>query len=111
MFYFKERKQRQLATLHEYNSRLKSVVSELLARADEIDQQSKYTGVPDAGWSQLLREACTDLVKLGDQLPVIDRFLSQEEVGAARKVILECCRKADGVSRQLEKIRRTNSAS
>ena len=93
--------------MREYNERLKNVVSELLARADESDQQSKYAGVQSEQWSQQLRNACTALVKLGDELPTIDRFLAEENVKAARETILDCCKTAAGIAVRLDSIRLT----
>lgn len=105
MTFFPHQKRRQLVSLREYQERLRAVINELLARADEADQQSKYMGVPNQAWSQELRTACTSLVKLGDDLPEIDRLLGEENVDESREIILESCRKAHKIAQQLQELR------
>jgi hypothetical protein len=103
--YFPRRTQRQLSALREYQERLRVIVNDLLARADEADQQSKYSGVPNEAWAQDLRVACSALVKLGDQLPQIEQLLEERNVAESRQVILEACRKAHNIGQQLRRLR------
>jgi hypothetical protein len=103
--YFPRRKQRQLATLREYQDRLRVIVNDLLAKADEADQQSKYSGIPNEAWAQDLRVACSALVKLGDQLPEIEQLLEERNVAESRQVILEACRKAHDIGQKLKHLR------
>jgi hypothetical protein len=98
---------RQLETLHEYHERLRSVISDLLALVDEVDQQSKFSGVPSDEWSTQLKAACNDLVKLGNSLPEIERLLHDNKVNESREVILQSCRKATDIAKQLHRIRRS----
>jgi len=109
--YFPQRKRRQLANLREYQERLRVVVNDLLTKADEVDQQSKYSGVPNKAWVQELRVACTALVKLGDQLPEIDRLLAEENVGDSQQIILESCRKAHEIGQQLRQLRQNEQST
>jgi AcrR family transcriptional regulator len=104
-FYFRDRKKRQLEMVHEYQERLRTIIMELLAKADEVDQQSKYLGVPSTEWAEELRRACSDLVKLGDRLPEIERLIEEENIRGAREAVLESCRKAVQISRQLDHVR------
>jgi hypothetical protein len=97
---------RQLETLRQYHDRLRSVISDLLALVDEVDQQSKFSGVPNEEWSAALKAACNDLVKLGDDLPEIERLLNENHVNESREVILQSCRKATDIAKQLHRIRR-----
>ncbi|HEY9775646.1 MAG TPA: hypothetical protein V6C81_17920 [Planktothrix sp.] len=104
-FYFRDRRRRRLEQIEEYHERLRSVISELLAKADEVDQQGKYLGVPSAEWTHILRAACSELVKLGDDLPKIEKMLEEQDLNGARDTVLESCRKASKISRQLDSIR------
>jgi len=105
-FYFRDRRRRQLKMVQEYHERLRTIIMELLSQADELDQQSKYLGIPSESWAQELRSACSELVKLGDDLPHIERMLDENDLKRARDLVFDSCQKATQISRQLESIRR-----
>jgi hypothetical protein len=96
----------QLEELRRYHERLRSVVSDLLSQADEIDQHSRYAGTADSLWAKQLRDACNELVRLGDELPRIEQLLQEKKVKEGRDVILASCRKAEELAKRLRSIRR-----
>ena len=109
--YIQQRKRLESEQLAAYHRRLKSVVSGLLTRADEIDQEHKYAGdsqVP--GWSLHLGETCKDLVVLSDALGTIEVHIRRREVREGRAMLLRSCRIAVKLSRQLGEIQRSARA-
>jgi len=104
--YLEHKKRRELAALLEYHHRLRSVLSDLLDKANELDQASKFmTGQPSIEWSSLLESSCSKLVKLGESLKRIEESLVEGEVGATREYIIDSCSSANEVKRQLETLR------
>lgn len=101
--YLEQRRLRQLSQMHSYNRRLKLIVSELLAKANDIDQESKYISqTPDHNWSQRLLASCSDLVVLGNSLHLIEHKLGEGNVKESRESILSSCRIAVRVSTELD---------
>jgi len=104
--YLQVKRQRDLALLTEYRARLGPVLSELLANANDVDQQSKFIGVPDSDWSNRLARICRTLIELSDSLKVIDGLLMAKDVKQAREVLLNSAREAAAAAQQLERMRR-----
>lgn len=103
--YLQERRKRHLIELALYHRRLAAVVNGLLSRADEIDQEQRYSAVLQAPeLSRRLGKACSDLVVLGDSLPAIDSQIKSGEVRMARQLLLSSCRVAVKLSRELTAI-------
>lgn len=93
--------------------RLQNLLTELMSKADELDQQSKYVnGGLHPELSQKLAKACEDLVLLGDAVKVIETRISQRELDLARKDLLISLGAADKISSEIQEIRssiQTNS--
>jgi hypothetical protein len=102
--FFRQNKDEQLSLLRDHYDRLRTIIGELLAMADDRDQQQKYTGAKPAEWSQSMREACSALVKLGDELPKIEKLLEEKKIGPGRNAILNCCRRAHEIWQRLRQI-------
>jgi hypothetical protein len=100
--YLKARRERDLLAIRHYHSRLSLVISELLSRANEIDQQSKYLPAEtEAEWSALYEKLGRALVLMGDTLIIIKEHVAQKNVKGGREVTLLLCREATWVSRRL----------
>lgn len=101
-----EKQHDELQQLRNYHERLRIVLSELLAKANEVDQQTKFIGVPDRKFSDDLKAACTRLTAIYDALPVIEKLLEARDVRSSRKMLLESTRVATHVSGVLDSMQR-----
>lgn len=100
--YLKARRERDLIALRGYHGRLSLVVSELLSRANELDQQSKYLPAEtEAEWNRVYEKLGRALVLMGDTLTIIRERLDEKNVKSGREVTLLLCREATWVSRRL----------
>lgn len=100
--YLKARRERDLLAIRHYHSRLSLVISELLSRANEIDQQSKYLSAEtESEWSALYEKLGRALVLMGDTLVIIKEHADEKNVKAGREMTLLLCREATWVSRLL----------
>jgi hypothetical protein len=97
-----DRKRYQLDQLREYHARLKIVLSELLAKANEVDQQAKYLGESAHRHTEELKNACDRLLALTDALPVIEKTLDEKNLTASRQMLHESTNIAHHVSTQLD---------
>src|ERR1700733_5124253 len=70
---------KEIAAMHVYRKRLETVMSELLARANELDQAAKYLPSDKAARvSDNVGKVCEELVRLGETLPLLDELLQSE---------------------------------
>ncbi len=100
--YLKARRERDLLAIRHYHNRLSLVISELLSRANEIDQQAKYLPAEtEAEWSSIYEKLGRALVLMGDTLVIIKVHVDQKNVKGGREVTLLLCREATWVSRRL----------
>ena len=93
-FPFQPNSPEQLTQLRDQYHRLRTVVGELLALANDRDERHRYAGGDGAAWNEQMRQTCLALVKLGDELPKIEKLLEQKKVAESRDAILNACRKA-----------------
>ncbi len=84
----KQCREDELALLESFYKRLKNATNELLVKANELDQQSKYYQLPSE-WSSSLAKNCNRLVTLGEQLNVIERYLEKGHVKTARERLVQ----------------------
>lgn len=95
-----------LERMEENFGRLQSAVTELLARADEADQESKYLrkGLhPEL--SRRLSKACSELVVLGDKVKLIENRLAKKDTAHAGHEIIKTLDKANRLSSEIREIR------
>lgn len=101
----KERREDDLKKLNEYHARLKTVTVALLRYADEIDRESKFLSPEPQGWSNSLARACKRAITLADQTQMIGRYLDRKNIRVARHEILQSCKFARDLERDLYNIR------
>jgi len=100
--YLKARRERDLLALRQYHARLSVVVGELLSRANELDQQSKYLPAEtEKEWSRVYEKLGSALILMGDTLVLIKDHVEQKNVKGGREITLLLCREATWVSRRL----------
>jgi hypothetical protein len=97
----KLRKQIELETLQDFHVRLKNVTNDLLARANEMDQESKLLPDQPKEWSRTLGSTCSQLVILADQTKLIERYLNNREPRSVRQLLLGACTLAGKTGQQL----------
>ena len=106
----RNRRKSAIADLRAYRNRAHIVVSELMARANELDQHRHYVVLPaDSQVSHKLAAVCQDLVVLSESLPMIDNLLKEGNIKHGRRDMLitlnaatQLNRHLDGVSQQLK---------
>lgn len=100
-------KKKEFQALQKHQVRLRGILNDLLALADETDQQSKYIGgTLDPAWSAQLRSVCNELVQLGHELEELDRLVDNKRIDEGRVAVLDFCRKADEIAKALKSIRK-----
>ncbi len=95
----------QIGKMELSTKRLQSAISELMARANELDQESKFLGEafrPEL--SSRLAKACEDLVLLGDALNLIEARISRQELDSARDDLLISLGAANKISAEIKQI-------
>lgn len=105
LVYVQERRMRQLEDLRAYSARLRTVVAEMLAKANDLDQARAYL-TQDLNRDLTLRigGACEELVSLGESLPLVDQLLERKNLRAGREHLLLSCRMAEKISKELSAI-------
>ena len=106
---FGRRRKVIVAELHNRRLRLHAVISELMAKANELDQHRQYVVLPASDQSgHRLAAVCQDLVVLNESLPMIEHLLKEGNIKHGRRDILIAINSAvhlnrhlDGVSQQL----------
>ena len=85
---------------------MRDALSELMARADDADQESKYLGEKlNAEVSEKLSRICSELVLLGDAVRVIESRLESNEIGHAKRDLLISLGAAKKISREIHEVR------
>jgi len=102
----KLRRQLELEALEGYYKRLKDVTSDLLAKANEMDQESKLLHKElSKDWSKTLGSTCSQLVTLADQTKMIERYLDKREPRPVRQLLFGACNLAGRSAKQLRWLR------
>lgn len=102
----RDREKLVIEKLEQNTVRLQNAISELMARANEVDQESKYLqGGLDLALSRRLEQACSDLVVLGDAVKVIEARIEQRELKLAKDDLLISLGAADKIRSQINEIR------
>jgi hypothetical protein len=93
---------KEIASMRVYRKRLQTVVSELLSRANDLDQAAKYLPADKAARvSENVGKVCEELIRLGETLPLIDELLAEENIKDGRDGILRTCRMASKISQDM----------
>jgi hypothetical protein len=102
----KLKKQLELEMLESFYKRLKSCTSDLLAKANEMDQESKVLHKElSKDWSKSLGTTCSQLVTLADQTKMIERYLDRRDPRAVRQLLYGACNLAGKSVNQLRYLR------
>lgn len=104
----KERRADLLEKMQGNYHRLQDALVELLAKADEADQETKYLSKGselEPELSKRLSRACSELVVLGDKIKLIEAQLAREDAKGASRDILKTLGTANQLSAELKKIR------
>lgn len=95
-----------LSNLVDSQIRLQNIVSELLARANEADQDLAYlSSKVDKKYTVRLSAICSKLVSLGDSLVDIEADIKSKNAAAARSKLSENVEAAKQLSTDLQIIR------
>ena len=97
-----------LPKLEASTKRLQLATADLLARADEIDQESRFVaGGMRPEFSQRLAKACSDLVLLEDAVKVVEARIQTRELNLARQDLLSSLSVARSVRSSTNCVRRS----
>lgn len=99
-----KQKKHRLDELRQEHERLKSAVSELLNRVNEIDLASKYQRNQDE-ISRRIGEISAEAGKLADAVEELEKLLNQADVQQANKVLLKSLTNALQLSNDINRIR------
>ncbi len=91
----------EIARLRDYNSRLKLVISELLSRANELDQECSYKQGKDNALSESIARTCQQLITLADSVEMINRLMNEGNLKDGRRDLLATCHAAEKISKRL----------
>jgi hypothetical protein len=94
-----------VARLRDYNNRLGQVISELLAKANEIDQDRSFAQLADRELSQNISSTCEQLITLADSISLIDHQLKDGQLDEGRRNILATVNAADAINRRMDQLR------
>lgn len=101
----KKRKARRHALLGDSTRRLKTVVAELLEKLNDLDQQSKFSGIQnDGAYKDRLAVSAKDLVTVTDTLPAIEQLLNEERFNDAADLLSATCRLVEKIVRVMAQL-------
>jgi hypothetical protein len=99
-------KRKDIVRLRDYNRRLKTVVSELLAKINELDQERLFSQTADSAFSQIISQSCEQLVTLGDALLLVEHQLDEGRLEESRRNILSSCTAANVIRHRLDQLQK-----
>ena len=92
--------------LRDYNRRLKTVVSELLSKINELDQERLFSQTADSAFSQIISQSCEQLVTLSDALLLVEHQLDEGRLEESRRNILSSCTAANVIRHRLHQLQK-----
>ena len=105
----KEKPEYTLLVLEQDRQRLQVIMSKLLTRVDELDQQQKYSGCSvSQDWQARMASTCADLAALGDIVSNIEQLIKAKNIERARSSLSESC---DLAAHLMRKLKETESAT
>jgi hypothetical protein len=108
--YLVNREVRRIAMLQQCQRRLQVLVGELLKRADDLDQESKFLeeNVLDQSWHDELALVCCDLVALGDAVKEVDILIREKQVKIVRRSLIRSTDMASRIADRLRSMKRSS---
>jgi len=102
----KLRRQLELERLTGFHERLKNATDELLAKANDLDVESKLLGgALPTDWSKALGLTCSQLVVLADQTKLIEKYLEKRQPRTVRQLLSGASNLAVKTGKQLKWLR------
>jgi hypothetical protein len=95
----------ELRRLRDYNNRLGAVISELLSKTNELDQDRSFAQVADRQLSQTISDTCEQLITLADSISLIEHLLKDGQLDEGRRDLLVTCHAADTINKRIEDLR------
>ncbi len=95
----------ELKRLRDYNSRLGAVISELLAKTNELEQDRTFAQLADRQLSQTISDTCEQLITLADSISLIEHLLKDGHLDEGRQDLLVTCNAADTINKRIEGLR------
>jgi len=90
--------------------RLQVLVGELLKRADDLDQESKFLdeNALEQSWHDELARVCCDLVALGDTVKEVDILIREKQVKIVRRSLMRSTDMASRIADRLRSMKRSS---
>jgi len=98
---FWQKNKTEIVRLRDYNSRLKLVISELLSKANELDQECSYKKGKGSELSESIVRTCQQLITLADSVELINRLMNEGNLKDSRRDLLATCHAAEKISKRL----------
>ena len=95
----------ELRRLRDYNNRLGVVISELLSKTNELDQDRTFAQIADRHLSQTISDTCEQLITLADSISLIEHLLKDGQLDEGRRDLLVTCHAADTINKRIEDLR------
>ena len=95
----------ELKRLRDYNNRLGHVISELLAKTNELDHDRTFAQLADRQMSESISTTCEQLVTLADSISLIDHLLKAGQLDEGRRDILVTCHAAEAINKRIDDLR------
>ena len=91
--------------MRDYNNRLGAVISELLSKTNELDQDRTFAQVADRQLSQTISDTCEQLITLADSISLIEHLLKDGQLEEGRRDLLVTCHAAETINKRIEGLR------
>ena len=95
----------ELRRLRDFNNRMGTVISELLGKANELDQDRSFAQIVDRELSQSISQTCEQLITLADSIGLIEHLLKEGQIENGRRDLLVTCHAAETIHKRLEQLR------
>ncbi len=81
------------------------MISELLSKTNELDQDRTFAQLADRQLTQTISDTCEQLVTLADSLSLIEHLLKDGQLDEGRRDLLVTCHAADTINKRIEGMR------
>lgn len=99
-------KKEKIAELELHRKKLATLVGELLRKADDIDQSTKYgQGRLSKDWHNLLASTCQELASLSETVSDMAKLVQSGDLEASQRALLRATDIASHLSERLREIK------